>query len=178
MPPALCQGGAPARYNARMVVIVYGVTGVGKTTVGQILASALGWNFYDADQFHSGHNIEKMRRGIPLTDEDRWPWLEALRTLITHCVQTAEGAVLACSALKKAYRCYLKTSDAVKFVYLKADFPVIQERLRNRRGHFIDPGLLQSQFDLLEPPFAGALVIDASHSPENIVEEIRKELRI
>jgi gluconokinase len=178
MPPALCQGGAPARYNARMVVIIYGVAGVGKTTVGQLLASALGWNFYDADYFHSADNIEKMRRGIPLTDEDRRPWLEALRTLVTRCIETEKGAVLACSALKKAYRCYLKTSDDVKLVYLKADFAVIQERLRNRRGHFIDVGLLQSQFDLLEPPSAGALVIDATRSPENIIEEIRKELRI
>jgi gluconokinase len=161
-----------------MVVIVFGVTGVGKTTVGQILASALAWKFYDADHFHSADNVDKMRRAIPLTDEDRRPWLEALRTLIRHCVEVAEDAVLACSALKKAYRCHLKTSDEVKLVYLKADFGLIQDRLRSRRGHFIDPGLLQSQFDLLEPPSAGALVIDANQSPETIVEQIRKELRI
>jgi gluconokinase len=165
-------------YNAGMVIILFGVTGSGKTTVGQILAASVGWNFYDADHFHSAANIEKMRQGIPLTDEDRWPWLESLRALIRHCIKEEEDAVLACSALKDAYRRYLKTDDEVKLVYLKAELAVIQQRVRARRAHFIDPGLLQSQFDILEPPSADALVIEVTESPEKIVEQIRKNLEI
>jgi gluconokinase len=161
-----------------VVIIVFGVAGVGKTTVGKALAAALDWSFYDADKFHPAANIQKLRDGIPLNDDDRQPWLEKLRALITDCIEAEESAVLACSALKEAYRSYLKVSDEVKLVHLKADYTVIQERVRSRRGHFINPALLQSQFEILEPPSAGALVIDASDRPENIVKEIRKELQI
>lgn len=161
-----------------MVIILFGVTGAGKTTVGRLLAAALGWNFYDADQFHSPNNIDKMRRGIPLTDADRRPWLDSLRALITECIAAKQGAVLACSALKEAYRRHLKRSDDVKLFYLKADYELIEERLRNRSGHFMDPGLLQSQFDTLEPPLGDAIEIEAEGSPGEIVERIRSELQI
>jgi gluconokinase len=161
-----------------VVIIVFGVAGVGKTTVGKALASALDWSFYDADQFHPVGNIQKMRDGVPLNDADRQPWLEKLRALIGDCIEAKESAVLACSALKERYRSYLKVTDEVKLVYLKADYTVIQERIRTRRGHFINPALLQSQFEILETPSAGGVVIDATDSPENIVKEIRKELQI
>ncbi len=161
-----------------MVIVLFGVTGAGKTTVGQLLAEELGWTFYDADQFHSASNVEKMRHGIPLTDADRWPWLETLRALIRQCIDERRSAVVACSALKEAYRQYLTTNDEVKFVYLRGDYALIEERLRKRRGHFVNPELLQSQFDTLEKPKGEALVIDVSQSPEKIVEEIRTELEI
>jgi gluconokinase len=161
-----------------MVIVIFGVTGVGKTTIGQLLAAKLGWTFYDADEFHSPANIEKLRRSIPLTDADRGPWLESLRALIRNCITAQQNAVLACSALKEAYRQHLKTSDEVKFVYLKADFSVIDERLRTRRGHFANPGLLRSQFNILEPPQGDAIEVEGDQRPEEIVEGIRGELSI
>jgi gluconokinase len=161
-----------------MIIVIFGVTGAGKTTIGRLLAAALGWTFYDADQFHSAANIQKLRHGTPLTDADRAPWLDSLRALIRNCLEAQQSAVLACSALKRAYRQHLKTSEEVKFVYLKADFRLIKERLRKRRGHFASPGLLRSQFDALEPPEGDAIEIEVDRSPEEIVERIRGELGI
>ncbi len=122
-----------------MVIIIFGVSGAGKTTVGELLARELGWHFYEADDFHSPANIEKMRRGVPLTDDDRWPWLENLRELIKRCVAANENAVLACSALKRVYRKHLRVSAEVKLVFLRGDYALIAEQLRHRRGHFMNP---------------------------------------
>ena len=115
-----------------------------------MLAEELGWRFYEADDFHPRANIDKMRRGIPLTDEDRWPWLENLRDLIKKSVEARENAVLACSALKRPYRQHLCVSAEVKLVFLRGDYALIAKQLRRRRGHFMNPALLRSQFGRTE----------------------------
>jgi gluconokinase len=127
-----------------VIVIVFGVSGAGKTTTCKLLAQELGWRFYEADDFHSQANIEKMRRGVPLTDEDRWPWLDRLRQLIKKCVGASENVVLACSALKRAYRQHLRVGGEVKFVFLRGDYALIEKQLRLRRGHFMNPALLRN----------------------------------
>ena len=162
-----------------MVVIIFGVSGAGKTTIGKLLARELGWRFYEADDFHSQANIDKMRQGIPLTDEDRWPWLESLRELIEQCLATGENAVLACSALKEAYRRRLRVSDKVKLVFLRGDYALIANQLWQRRGHFMNSALLQSQFaDLEEPqPAEGAAVIELGRNPREVVQEIKSNVR-
>src|SRR6266571_587864 len=162
-----------------MVVIILGVSGAGKTTIGQLLAEELAWGFYEADDFHSQANIDKMRQGVPLTDEERWRWLENLRELIKRCVAAGENAVLACSALKEAYRRHLCVSDKVKLVFLRGNYELIANQLRQRRGHFMKPALLQSQFaDLEEPqPNEGALVIELGRTPAELVQEIKSKLR-
>lgn len=161
-----------------VIVIVFGVSGVGKTTVGKLLAREFGWHFYEADDFHSRANIDKMRRGIPLTDENRWPWLESLRQLIERCLEAGENAVLACSALKRAYRERLCVSDEVKFVFLRGDYACIEKQLRRRHGHFMSPELLQSQFaDLEEPkPDEDVVTVELGRTPQELVGEIKEEL--
>jgi gluconokinase len=160
-----------------MVIILMGVAGSGKTTVGRMLAEALGYQFYDADDFHPGVNIDKMSRGIPLDDFDRQPWLETLRDLIRRCLAEHTDAVLACSALKEVYRRYLLCDPQVRLVYLKADPELIHERLLQRRGHFMNPALLASQFATLEEP-KDALWVDASLVPGEIIATIRRQLQI
>src|SRR5262252_1376606 len=135
-----------------MINVLMGVTGSGKSTVGKILASQLGWKFVEGDDFHSPKNIEKMRRGEPLNDADRRPWLEAIREVIRTTIDRSENAVIACSALKESYRKLLQIHGHVSFVYLKASMALIQDRLKNRVGHFMNPDLVQSQFDTLEEP--------------------------
>jgi len=161
-----------------MIVIVFGVSGAGKTTIGRLLAEQLGWRFYEADDFHPRANIEKMRSGHPLTDEDRWPWLERLREQITRSLAANENAVLACSALKRAYRERLRISNDVRFVYLRGDYALIDKQLRDRRGHFMNPGLLRSQFADLEEPTSdkGTVTIELGRSPQQLVEEIKARL--
>jgi len=149
-----------------------GVTGSGKSTVGKLLAQQLGWKFFDGDDFHSPANIEKMRRGMPLNDDDRRPWLEAIRESIRKMVERSENAVIACSALKHSYRQMLRITGEVVFVYLKANIDTVRERLRNRTGHFMNPDLIQSQFDTLEES-EQALRVDASLPPGEIVRRIR-----
>ena len=163
-----------------MVVIIFGVSGAGKTTIGELLAQELGWQFYEADDFHPRANIEKMRKGVPLTDQDRWPWLESLRQLINRCVAAGENAVLACSALKKAYRRYLRVNADVKLVLLRGNYELIGNQLRHRRGHFMNPALLQSQFADLEEPQAteGSIVIELGTGPLKLVQVIKRKLRI
>ena len=163
-----------------MIVIVFGVSGAGKTTVGKLLAQELGWRFYEADDFHSPANIDKMRRGIPLTDEDRWPWVENLRELIKRSLEAGVNAVLACSALKGAYRERLRVSEEVKFVFLRGDYGLIAKQLRHRRGHFMNPELLRSQFaDLEEPkPDEDALTIELGRTREELVEKIKARLHV
>src|SRR5215510_9080544 len=141
------------------MIIIFGVSGAGKTTVGKLLARQLGWQFLEADDFHSAANIEKMRSGRPLTDEDRWPWLDCLREQIKRLLAAGENAVLACSALKRAYRDRLRVSDEVKFVFLRGDYALVEKQLRSRRRHFMNPDLLQSQFDDLEEPQADEKVL-------------------
>ena len=163
-----------------MIIIVFGVSGAGKTTVGKLLARESGWHFVEADDFHSAANIEKMRSGRPLTDEDRWPWLERLREEIKRMVATSKNAVVACSALKRAYRDRLRVSDEVKFVFLRGDYALVEKQLRSRRGHFMNAALLQSQFDDLEEPQADehALTVALGRTPEEIVGEIEAKLRL
>ena len=160
-----------------MVIVLMGVTGSGKTTVGRELARELGWRFYDADDFHPAANVEKMSRGIPLDDRDREPWLDALRELVSVCLARGESAVLACSALKERYREYLLVDDDVKLVYLKGDEEVIRERLANRQGHFMKASLLDSQFAALEEP-ERALRVDVASTPKEIIKTIRDGLGV
>lgn len=160
-----------------MIVILMGVSGSGKTTVGRMLAGELGWEFLEADEFHPPANIDKMRRGEPLDDADRDPWLAAIAKALDERVQAGRNAVLACSALKHAYRKRLRVAPEVRFVYLKGTFEEIEERLGDRRGHFFSPDLLESQFEALEEPH-DALVVDISSPPAAIVREITRELEI
>jgi gluconokinase len=158
-----------------MIVVLMGVSGVGKTTIGRVLAADLGWPFLDADDFHSPANVEKMSRGLPLTDADREPWLESLREAIRVRLARGESAVLACSALKETYRERLRVDEAVRFVHLKADPELIRRRLAQRREHFFDPHLLTSQLQALEDP-ADALVVDVADPPEVVAGRIAQEL--
>ncbi|HUJ95661.1 MAG TPA: gluconokinase [Terriglobales bacterium] len=162
-----------------VIVIVMGVEGSGKTTVGALLAQELGWEFADADSFHSPENIEKIRRGIPLNDADRAPWIEAMRKAIVRWIGDRRNAVLACSALKRAYRERLWVGPEVKLVYLKGTFELIAQRLKARHGHFAGEQILTSQFaDLEEPQDEAAVTVDVSHTPEQLVAEIETQLKL
>jgi len=163
-----------------VIVIIFGVSGVGKTTVGKLLARELGWQFLEADDFHPAANIKKMRSGRPLTDDDRWPWLERLRKQIEQWLSAGENAVLACSALKRAYRDRLRLSDEIKFVFLCGDYALVEKQVRSRRRHFMNPDLLQSQFDDLQQPQTDehALTVAVGRTPEEIVEEIEAKLHL
>jgi gluconokinase len=155
-----------------------GVAGSGKTTVGKQLALRLDWEFLDGDDYHPPENIEKMSRGIPLTDADRAGWLDRLAVLITECLQQGRPVVLACSALKQSYRDRLTVSPGqVRFVYLKGSHELIGSRLLERAGHFMPPGLLESQFKDLEEP-GNALEVDIRLPVEVIAERIITNLDI
>ena len=158
-----------------MIVIVMGTTASGKTTIGSLLAERLGWEFVDADDFHPPANVEKMRRGIPLTDADREPWLEALHGEIVQWSAESRNVVLACSALKASYRDELRASDDVRFVYLKGSYELFSQRVLSRKGHFAKQDLLASQFATLEEP-TDAIRVDAAPPPDQIVAEVRKRL--
>ena len=156
-----------------MIIIVMGVAGSGKTTIGSRLAGELEWKFYDADDFHSESNRAKMSLGIALTDADRAGWLITLKELIAENIQQNTSAVLACSALKDSYRNTLKVDQQVKFIYLKGTYEQIKIRLNKRIGHFMSAGMLDSQFDTLEEP-QNTLTIDIAHTPQEIISIIRK----
>ena len=161
-----------------MVIVLMGVSGSGKTTIGECLAEQLGWPFYEGDDFHPPANVAKMSQGIPLDDSDRLPWLDRLRDLICEHVERGQNAIVACSALKESYRQRLaQDSSEVCFVYLQGDYHLIEERMEARQNHFMKAGLLESQFKTLEEP-QKALVVDISRPPEVIVRYIREQLEL
>ncbi|HEY4217858.1 MAG TPA: gluconokinase [Gemmatimonadaceae bacterium] len=163
------------------VIVVMGVSGAGKTVVGQALAQAIGWEFHEGDDFHSPQNVAKMHRGEGLTDDDRRPWLAALCDLIADVVHEGRHAVLACSALKQWYRDVLMPSDvdhdSVRFVHLDVPESVLRERLASRKHHFATPALLPSQLATLETPH-DALCVDGTLPVDEIVGLIRRELKL
>jgi gluconokinase len=155
-----------------MVVILMGVSGAGKTAVGERLAAHLGWAFHDGDDFHPEANVRKMAAGEPLTDEDRRPWLAAIRELIEAHELEGRDAIVACSALKEAYRRYLLAdAPTTRIVYLRGTPSLIEERLRRRRGHFFRAELLASQFAALEEP-SSAVVVDVDAEPDVVVGRV------
>jgi gluconokinase len=158
-----------------MIVIVMGVTGSGKTTVGKILAERIKSEFADADDFHTAANKDKMHRGIPLTDADRMPWLASMHEYLAKASAENRSVVLGCSALKQSYRQILRDNLSVQLVYLKGTYEVIDAHLRKRTGHFADDKILAAQFADLEEP-TDAIDVDVRLQPEQIVEEILKRL--
>lgn len=166
-----------------MVIVVMGVSGSGKTVVGEALARRLSWVLEDADNWHPASNIEKMHSGAALTDEDREPWLRALNRAIRNWIADKRDVVLACSALRKWYRNALRAGlpepESVRFVYLKGTYEEIDRRLRIRAGHFMPESLLRSQFAALEEPDSSeALVVDVSHPVATVVDSIITGLRL
>ncbi len=160
-----------------MIIVLMGVAGVGKTTVGRALAEELQWRFADGDDFHSPANIAKMHSGIPLTDEDRLPWLQSLQDFIRRCLASGESVVLACSALKASYRKFLRVDPRVKLVYLRGNMDLITQRLLSRQGHYMNPHLLRSQFETLEEP-TDILTVDAGLPVADIAQQIRAGLAV
>lgn len=156
--------------------IVMGVSGCGKTSVGKALADSLGWDFYDADDFHPPENVAKMANGTPLDDSDRALWLASLHELISSSLKADKPGVLACSALKERYRQQLLDgNDGVQLIYLKGSYELIWLRMIKRVDHYMKPHMLQSQFEALEEP-TNAMVVDISESVDEIVGEILKHM--
>ncbi len=160
-----------------MILLVMGVTGSGKTTVGKLLAQRLGWLFLDADDFHPAENVEKMKRGMPLSDEDREPWLAAIHAELLQCAAKKQDAVLACSALKQRYRERLAAGVELRICYLKGTYSEIAARLQSRTGHFAGEAILAGQFADLEEP-RDALVLRVSDTAEEIVADVLAKRRL
>lgn len=154
-----------------------GVSGSGKTTIGQMLSAQLKWPFIDGDSLHSPQNIAKMAAGIPLTDDDRSPWLQSIHTLIEGWRVQRQNGIVASSALKEKYRQVLLTSPEIKLVYLRGSYDLIYSRMQHRPGHYMKPEMLQSQFAALEEP-KDAIVVDIASSEEQIVSTIRQTLAV
>jgi gluconokinase len=162
-------------------LVVMGVSGSGKSTIAEKLAERLGWVFEDGDRFHPASNVAKMSAGQPLTDEDRWPWLQAIADEIDRVCKAGERAVIACSALKQAYRDVLVHGRRdVRIVFLSGTQALIADRLARRKGHFMPPGLLDSQFRTLEPPEKSEhpVTVSIDASVETIVEDIARQLKL
>lgn len=163
-----------------MIVILMGVTSVGKTTIGKLLAERMGATFAEGDSYHPAANVEKMRRGTPLSDDDRWPWLHAIADDLRTWIKEGKDAVVTCSALKRSYRDVLRSAGKeVRIVYLTGETPLIRTRMEGRVGHYMPVSLLPSQLSTLEPPTAeeGAVAIDVSDAPPVIVERILEAVR-
>lgn len=161
-------------------LVVMGVSGSGKTTVARVLVERLGWPLGEADDFHPPANVAKMAAGVPLTDEDRWPWLRAIRDWMTDHAQAGRSTVVTCSALRRVYRDVLReASGRVVFAHLAADESVLRERLTHRSGHFMPASLLPSQLATLEPlaPHEAGVVLDAAASPDDLADQILEVLR-
>lgn len=154
-----------------MILVMMGVCGCGKSTVGEAVAAALGWPFLDADDFHPASNVAKMAAGTPLTDDDRWPWLDRVADELRARLARGEHAVLACSALKQAYRDRLGAAGDVRFVHLAGDYATIAARLASRRHRYMPATLLDSQFAALEPP-DDALVVDVAQPVDRQVDRV------
>ncbi len=153
-------------------ILVMGVSGSGKSTVAEALAQKLGWEYFDADDYHPQANVDKMASGTPLNDTDRLPWLEILRDLIKDNIKSGKPSTLACSALKESYRSILR-QEGLATVYLYGDFDTIWKRMQERQGHYMKADMLKSQFDVLEEPEEkGVLRISVEQKPEVIVEEV------
>jgi gluconokinase len=162
-----------------MILIAMGVSGAGKSRIGEMLAERLHCPFTDGDAFHSAANKEKMHKGIPLTDDDRWPWLKTIRAAIEEKQRAGETAVFTCSSLKRSYRDVLREGDKdVCFVYLQGTMETLKERLTTRTGHFFDPSLLQSQLDTLEEPGDDEAITESIElTPEQIVDNVLEKLK-
>jgi gluconokinase len=168
-----------------VIILVMGITGSGKTTVGQLLAKRLGWVFADADDFHSAANKEKMSQGIALTDADREPWLAAIRAKMSEWLAARQSGVMTCSALKQSYRDFLLSAagdhpdnhDEIELLYLRGSQALIMERLHARHGHFAGESLVASQLATLEEP-TDALTVDIDQPPEQIVDEAMRRLNL
>ena len=159
-----------------MIVVVMGVSGVGKTTIGSALAARIGCDFLDGDDWHPPQNVARMAAGTSLTDADRWPWLDRLNALLRERVAGGKHAVLACSALKQAYRDRLAAGlERCEFVFLHGSYDLIRDRMESRRHRYMPASLLQSQFAALELP-ERAIAVDVAQSPERCVEEISAAL--
>jgi gluconokinase len=158
-----------------------GPSGTGKTTVAELLGERLGWTTAEADEFHPQANIDKMTSGQPLTDEDRWPWLKAIRDWLSEKHEQGSDAIVTCSALKRVYRDLLRESTAdVVFVQLTGPIDLIAERMEGRRGHFMPKSLLESQFDTLEELQAdeAGVKADVANTPEAIVDQVLRDLQL
>jgi gluconokinase len=166
----------PGRRGRYVIIVVMGVSGSGKSTVGRLLSEELGWQFYEGDDYHPPDNVRKMTQGIALSDADRAVWLGSLARLVSEFVRDGRSAVIACSALKQAYRDALigKSTD-VRFVYLKGNRDIIRERMDMRQGHYMKAGLLESQFAILEEP-CEAVAADIAQPPELIVRMVKRAL--
>ena len=159
-----------------MIVVVMGVAGSGKSTVGTMLADAMHCRFLDGDSLHSAANVGKMMRGIPLTDAERAPWLAAIHARLLEAFRSGRSLVVGCSALRQSYRVALAEGIAITWVYLKGSEALIRSRLRHRDGHYMKADMLASQFEAFEEP-SRAIIVDVAQSPEVIVEQVLAELR-
>lgn len=167
--------GAPEGTPRPLVIVVMGVSGSGKTTVGELLGARLGWPYADADVFHPAANVEKMRAGVPLDDTDRAPWLGRIAAWIEDRLAAGEPGVVSCSALRRRYRDELVVRpDRVRLVYLHGDHALIKARMEARSGHFFGAGMLESQFRTLEPPEPdeNALWVSVDNTPDDAVQAI------
>ena len=169
------------RLKQPVVVLVMGVSGSGKTTLGSLLGERIGARFGDADAFHPADNVEKMSNGIPLTDDDRWPWLDAIAATIGRWAANGTNVVFACSALKRIYRDRLRAGRTdLKLIHLTGDEDLIASRMKRRTGHFMPAGLLRSQLATLEPPGLdeGAITLDISSPPDILLAQCLARLRL